>query len=145
MPRRSDQRKDSGQMANELQRPDSAPGVHDAGAGNQAGERPQEPDPDTWYGLVWRIVRIAMESNANLVRVSVLLVLLCGVLWFVESIVRLGEARPAPTLRGISTLAAPVTWRPPGRQARPPTANAPPQRRGPVAFIAVGCSPYGGI
>jgi hypothetical protein len=62
------------QMANELRKSESAPDPPEAGHRNhQVGE----PDPDTWYGLVWRIVRTAMESNAKLIRVSILVILLC--------------------------------------------------------------------
>jgi hypothetical protein len=73
-------------MANELRKPDSAPDALEAGSGKPVGRELNEPDPDTWYGLVWRIVRNAMESNANLIRVCVLLVLLCTALWLIASI-----------------------------------------------------------
>jgi hypothetical protein len=73
-------------MANELRKPDSAPDALGAGSEKQLGRELNEPDPDTWYGLVWRIVRTAMESNANLIRVSILLVLVCAALWLIASI-----------------------------------------------------------
>jgi hypothetical protein len=57
-----------------------------SGSEKQLGGELNEPDPDTWYGLVWRIVRTAMESNANLIRVCILLVLVCAALWLVASI-----------------------------------------------------------
>lgn len=78
-------------MANELRKPDSALGIPGAGSGNQLDRELKEADPDTWYGLVWRIVRTAMESNANLIRVSILLILVCTALWLIASIRRLGE------------------------------------------------------
>jgi hypothetical protein len=58
----------------------SAPGPGD---GNRLDREPREPDPDTWYGLVWRIVRTAMESKENLIRMSILLILACAVLLLV--------------------------------------------------------------
>jgi hypothetical protein len=44
-----------------------------------------ERDPANWCGLVWRIVRTAIESNANLLRVSILILLVCGALWLIAS------------------------------------------------------------
>lgn len=67
-------------MANEMRKSESAPDPPEAGRGNP---QVREPDPDTWYGLVWRIVRTAMESNASLIRVSILVVLLCVTLWLI--------------------------------------------------------------
>jgi hypothetical protein len=64
-------------MANELKRPRSAPG---AGGGNQLDRDSAEGDPVTWYGLVWRIARAAMDSTAATVRVGILLILVCAVL-----------------------------------------------------------------
>lgn len=74
-------------MANELRKPDSAPDALGPGSEKQLGWELNEPDPDTWYGLVWRIVRTAMDSNANLIRVCILLVLACAALWLIASIV----------------------------------------------------------
>jgi len=75
-------------MANELRRSDSPPDVPPIGGGNQTSTSTEETDPCTWYGLVWRIVRIAMESNANLIRVSILVILACAVLWVIAGIGR---------------------------------------------------------
>ena len=75
-------------MANELRKPNSAPDALGAGSRKQLGGELKEPDPDTWYGLVWRIVRTAMESNANLMRVCILLVLVCVALWLIASMGR---------------------------------------------------------
>ena len=63
-----------------MRTPGSDPDPPEAGRGNPLV---RERDPDTWYGLVWRIVRTAMESNANLIRVSILLALLCVTLWLI--------------------------------------------------------------
>jgi hypothetical protein len=75
-------------MANELQKPDSYPDTPAIGSGTQTDKNAGETDPVTWYGLVWRIVRIAMESNANLIRVSILVILVCTVLWVIAGIGR---------------------------------------------------------
>ena len=61
-------------MANEVQRPNEDL----AGPATGSGAQPDgvaEDDPKTWYGLVWRIVRAAMESDAKLIRICVLLAL----------------------------------------------------------------------
>jgi hypothetical protein len=81
-------KEDPGQMANELRRSDNPPDIPAGGSGNQASQNATESDPCTWYGLVWRIVRIAMESNANLIRVSILVILACAVLWVLVGIGR---------------------------------------------------------
>jgi hypothetical protein len=74
-------------MANELQRPDSASNAHaGAGSGHQPDREPKENDPETWLGLIWRIVRTASQSNANLIRVSVLILIAGGVLWVIASV-----------------------------------------------------------
>jgi hypothetical protein len=41
--------------------------------------------PDTWPAVLLRLVELGAESWAKLVRVSVLLVLLGGVLWLIAS------------------------------------------------------------
>lgn len=55
---------------------------------NELQRSDDTPDPVTWYGLVWRIVRTAMESNANLIRVCILICLVGGALWLIASVVR---------------------------------------------------------
>jgi hypothetical protein len=70
---------------NEVQRPDSAPG---SGAGKQLDKGTLERDPDTWVGLVWRIVRDAIESNAKLIRVCILICLVGAALWLIANVVR---------------------------------------------------------
>ena len=67
-------------MADKLHRMGSNPGLHETGNRDQLDWKPVESDPITCYGLVWRIVRTAMESNANMIRVSILLVLTCAAL-----------------------------------------------------------------
>ena len=63
-------------------------GIPQAGDRNQPDNEASEHDPETWYGLVWRIVRIAIESNGNLVRTSVLIIVVGGALWLVASVVK---------------------------------------------------------
>lgn len=68
----------------ELARPD------DADPGDGRGKnlaRESEKDPETWYGLVWRIVQSGIESNAYLIRLSILIVLVCGAgaIWLIAS------------------------------------------------------------
>ena len=75
-------------MANELRKSDNPPVIAAIESGNQTCMNAGEGDPCTWYGLVWRIVRIAMESNANLIRVSILVILACAVLWVLVGISR---------------------------------------------------------
>ena len=60
---------------------------------NELQRSDDTPDPVTWYGLVWRIVRTAIESNANLIRVCVLICLVGGALWLIASVVRLRTAQ----------------------------------------------------
>jgi hypothetical protein len=45
-----------------------------------------EGDPATWYGLVWRIVRTATESNANTIRASILLFFACVILLLIAHV-----------------------------------------------------------
>jgi hypothetical protein len=73
-------------MADELHTLGRTPGVHGTGNGDQLDRKLAESDPGTWYGLVWRIVRTAMESNANMIRVSILLMLTCAVLLLIAHI-----------------------------------------------------------
>jgi hypothetical protein len=75
----------AGADMNELQKPDSTP---DAGTDNQLDKQTREQDPETWIGLVWRIVRDAIESNAKLIRVCVLICLVGAALWLIASVVR---------------------------------------------------------
>jgi hypothetical protein len=70
---------------NEIQRSDGDPG---AATGTQLNQRTEENDPQTWVGLVWRIVRDAIESNAKLIRVCVLICLVGGALWLIASVVK---------------------------------------------------------
>jgi hypothetical protein len=42
---------------------------------DESARRPDGRDPDTWAGVVWRIVDRATESNTTLFRVSILLML----------------------------------------------------------------------
>jgi hypothetical protein len=76
-------------MASELQYPDSASGAPASAArrGQSAGET-EERDPLTWSGLVWRVVRTAMESDANLIRLCILIILVGTALWFIASVGR---------------------------------------------------------
>ena len=73
-------------MADELHTLGRTPDPHGIGNGDQLDRKPVESDPSTWYGLVWRIVRTAMESNANMIRVSILLMLACAVLLIIAHI-----------------------------------------------------------
>jgi hypothetical protein len=66
---------------------------------NELQKSDDTPDPVTWYGLVWRIVRTAIESNANLIRVCILICLAGGALWLIASVGRL-EADRWLTLAG---------------------------------------------
>jgi hypothetical protein len=72
----------------ELREPDSAPDAPRAGNEYQLDGESKETDPDTWYGLVWRIVSTALESNTKLVRVSILLILVCVALWLIARVGR---------------------------------------------------------
>jgi hypothetical protein len=67
-------------MANELQEPNSPPGAARTRSESTLGAKAAEGDPDTWCGLTWRIVRAATESNANMIRVSILLIFMCTLL-----------------------------------------------------------------
>ena len=67
----------------ELQKPDGAP---DARTGNKLDRDIREQDPQTWIGLVWRIVRDTIESNAKLIRVCILICLVGAALWFIASV-----------------------------------------------------------
>jgi hypothetical protein len=78
----------------EVQKPDSTPNTRsdsnlDVGTGNQLDKETGEKDPETWYGLVWRIVRAALENDRNLIRVCALIFLVCVALWFIASVVKL--------------------------------------------------------
>jgi hypothetical protein len=82
---------------NELQRSQGTsdgniPGVENE---DQMDGKMNEKDPETWYGLVWRIVRTAIESNGNLIRVCILICLVGGALWLIAHVVRLGNAAMA--------------------------------------------------
>jgi hypothetical protein len=75
-------------MKNEVQKPHN---------GNQPGRGGTEDDPKTWYGLVWRIVHAAMESDEKLLRVCVLIVVIValgGAAWLVIGIARLPTSPP---------------------------------------------------
>jgi hypothetical protein len=77
---------------NELQRSDSTPdtrtdGTSGTATAGQFDKHTGEKDPDTWVGLVWRIVRDAIESTAKLIRVCVLICLVGGALWLIASVV----------------------------------------------------------
>lgn len=76
---------------NELQRPDSTPDARpdstaSAGTSKQLDKETREQDPHTWYGLVWRIVRDAIESNDKLIRVCILICILGAALWLIASV-----------------------------------------------------------
>jgi hypothetical protein len=75
---------------NEIQRSDGAPGVTTE---SQLGKETGEKDPETWVGLVWRIVRTAIESNTNLIRVCILICLVGAALWLIASVVKLRPRR----------------------------------------------------
>lgn len=66
----------------ELQGPEAYPG------GSNQPDKGDEKDPSTWYGLVWRIVKIAVDSNGNLMRLSILIVLVGAALWLIASVGR---------------------------------------------------------
>ena len=77
----------------EIQRPDSIPdtrsdGTPGARTGDQLDKETGEKDPETWVGLVWRIVRDALESDAKLVRVCILIFLVAAALWLIASVVK---------------------------------------------------------
>jgi hypothetical protein len=74
-------------MASELQHAESASGTP-AGAASreQLAKGVEDRDPLTWYGLVWRIVRTALESDASLIRLCVLIVLVGSALWLIASV-----------------------------------------------------------
>jgi len=69
-------------MANQRQKPDSPSDITRTGMESPLDGRAAKDDPDTWCGLAWRIVRIATESNANMIRVGILLILVCTLLQF---------------------------------------------------------------
>jgi hypothetical protein len=80
----------AGTDMNELQKPDSSPDTEPdsapgAGTSNQLDTPAREQDPVTWVGLVWRIVRDAIESNEKLIRVCILICLVGAALWFIAS------------------------------------------------------------
>jgi hypothetical protein len=50
-------------MASELRLPPNAPGAPGAAGREQLAAGADEPDPVTWYGLVWRIVRTGLDGD----------------------------------------------------------------------------------
>ena len=84
---------------NELQRPDSASdaksdSIFSVGAGGQADKKAAEKDPETWHGLVWRIVRDAIDSDAKLIRACILICFVATALWLIASVGRLWVSEP---------------------------------------------------
>jgi hypothetical protein len=63
-------------MTNEVQEPEPGAGVPAVASKGHSGPPSSEDDPRTCYGLLWRIVRTAVESNGNLIRVCILITLL---------------------------------------------------------------------
>ena len=47
-------------------------------------QRHQERDPETWYGLVWRLALMVLDSNSRTARIVVLIlaVAVVGVAWW---------------------------------------------------------------
>jgi hypothetical protein len=82
-------------MKHEVQKPATNPSGPPAGNATQPDIAGTEDDPKTWYGLIWRIVHVAIESDEKLVRVCVLIVLivvliaLVGAAWLVVGVARL--------------------------------------------------------
>lgn len=74
-------------MASELQyeRSDPSPSTG-AASRERLAAGAEEEDPLTWYGLVWRIVRAALESNARLIRLCILILLAGAALWLIASV-----------------------------------------------------------
>lgn len=74
-------------MASELPYPDRVSEIPaDAASQGQLARKADEEDPLSWYGLVWRIVRPAMESDASLARLCILIVLAGAALWLIASV-----------------------------------------------------------
>ena len=67
-------------MTDKLRRISRSRGVRGNGNNDQLDRKSVESDPITWYGLVWRIGRTAMESNASMIRISIPLVFTCAIL-----------------------------------------------------------------